>query len=294
MFTIPTLKQALLVVFVAVLFAAACSSDGGRGDQLVLPDTTDVSSTTVDATPTSDAPSTVVDAPPTTDVQSTTPADEPSTTADGDDTAAAGHTHDDAAPLTIPTDISSASELPPGVPIPPAEGFEVITGDDTYTGDHDDHTTTTTTATPVTTTTTPTPVTTTTTPTPVTTTTTATPSVALPPIVGEPIDAAVADTTETFHDSSGMPTPRTVPLHVEIGTLIESTNSPFGVFNVVVVGFNDYGSFQEIEACDADGHHWAAYAWLGDDGLWRIEVSGPSPYLEGATLSAWRYGGQTC
>ena len=82
MFTIPTLKQALLAVFVAVLFAAACSSDGGRGDQLVLPDTTDAPSTTVDATPTSVEPSTTV-------------VDETTTTH--------GHTHDE--PSTTATDV---------------------------------------------------------------------------------------------------------------------------------------------------------------------------------------------
>ena len=263
------LAMSLTVAVVVVVFAAACSSDSGT--ELAVDETT--TTVAAEAEP----------APTTTGVQSTTTAEPP---------------------LTIPADISSASELPPEVPIPPAEGSVVITGDDTYTGDHP---TTTVAATPVTPTT-ATPVTPTTakpaTPTtakPATPTTakpatptTAKPSVVLPPIVGEPVDAGVVDTTETFYSLSGQPLPRTPPLRLEVGTLIESVGFPPAVADVVVVGFNDYGGFQEIEVCDADGHHWAAYAWRQDDGLWRIEVSGPSPYREGVIRSAWRYGGQTC
>ena len=102
MFTTTTLKQAFLVVFVAVLFAAACSSDGGRGDQLVLPDTTDAPSTTVDATPTSvddtttsDAPSTSVDDTTTSDAPSTSVDESPTTVVEVESPTAVVEVHDD-------------------------------------------------------------------------------------------------------------------------------------------------------------------------------------------------------
>lgn len=298
-----TTRTTILVLAVAV-FAAACSADGG-GDELATPTTEP--STVEDTTTTSDTPTTTVFEDPVVGpggpqeasdvdeaevVQEGTPeATSPTTTHDGED----GHVHDGpvatyptvapgigeqpttsfAAPLTIPTDISSASELPPEVPIPPAEGFEVITADDTYTLDHD-HTTTTVTGAPV------------------ATPTTAAPSVALPPIVGEPINASVVDTTDTFYNTAGALVLRTVPLPVEIGTLL-SADDGFDVRDVVVVGFNDYGAFQEIEACEANGNRWAAYAWRSDDGLWRIDVARPaSMEVDGIAYTPWRYVGATC
>ena len=269
-----TLKQTVLVGFVVCVLAAACSSNDGRGEQLVPPDTTVAETTTTDDTTVDDTSTTVTDAHGHS--EDTHTHDEPVATYP---TVAPGigeqPTTSFAAPLTIPTDISSASELPPGVPIPPAEGFEVITADDTYTLDHD-HTTTTVTGAPV------------------ATPTTAAPSVALPPIVGEPINASVVDTTDTFYDTAGFLVGRTVPLPVEIGTLL-STDDGFDVRDVVVVGFNDYGAFQEIEACEADGHHWAAYAWRSDDGLWRIDAGlATSMQVNGIAYIPWRYVGATC
>ena len=71
MLTIPTLKKTLLIGFVVCVLAAACSSNDGRGEQFVPPDTTVAETTT-----TSDAPSTSVDD------TSTTPTDAPSTSVD--------------------------------------------------------------------------------------------------------------------------------------------------------------------------------------------------------------------
>ena len=82
MLNIPTLKKTLLVGFVVCVLAAACSSNDGRGDQIVPPDTTVAEATTT----TGDAPSTSVDETSTTptsvDDTSTTATDAPSTSVD--------------------------------------------------------------------------------------------------------------------------------------------------------------------------------------------------------------------
>ena len=130
MFTTSTLKQALLVVFIAVLFAAACSSDGGRGDQLVLPDTTDAEATT-----TSDAPSTSVDDTSTSVGEpSTTIVDEPSasvvepsTSVDAPPTAVvevhddeSDHVHNDDGTVTaVETTTTAAADDQTDIEVPP-------------------------------------------------------------------------------------------------------------------------------------------------------------------------------
>ena len=82
MLNIPTLKQTVLAGFVVCVLAAACSSNDGRGDQFVPPDTTVAEATTT----TGDAPSTSVDetstTPTTVDDTSTTATDAPSTSVD--------------------------------------------------------------------------------------------------------------------------------------------------------------------------------------------------------------------
>ena len=84
MLTNSTLKQTVLVGFVVCVLAAACSSNDGRGDQLVSPDTT------VAETTTSDAPSTTVDDTSTTADTSTVAETTSPPVDDGH-----GHTHDE-------------------------------------------------------------------------------------------------------------------------------------------------------------------------------------------------------